>query len=521
MSPPQSIRSLLRRASHYAGAGVAAMIAGMISYPLLTRTLDVEDYGAMGLIQVILLAGVAGAKLGLQNSIVRLWPVNDRTPEDRASFASTFFYAALILGGAAALVCVVADVALHRVLPRRLVWPLAIASLIIPARALFSFAQSFMRAREDSRAYALTSVGAALLGLPFIMLFVLWLMAGPARLSGFYLGILIAEAVMTAVALRVAFAGTSINPGRFRWSLAREGLTFGLPLVIFEAASLVLLMGDRVILQLFRTERELGYYTAAFSLVWQLAIFFAKPLELAVVPMFTNAYEHEGAAAASALVSRINRLYALAALPMIAGLWAVREDLIIVLASHKYRAAQNLLPLLLAGALVFGARVYVGAGLFLAKKSRLTALIAAGAAALNVVLNLALVPRFGAGGSAAATGLASLALVVAVGVAGRRHLPFDLGLRQMALYAAGAVGMALAVSRITLASPQAGFGAHLAQLLARAAVGAVLYAAFALVADPEARALVSSLRSRTGVDLATPAAVPQPGRPAASGSSPG
>jgi len=256
-------------------------------------------------------------------------------------------------------------------------------------------------------------------------------------------------------------------------------------------------MGDRVIIQAFLSERELGFYTAAFSLAWQISTVYAQPFEMAVVPAYTNLYEKEGPNPTREFLARVTRLYYLGALPLIAGLFAVREDIIVVFASQKYRAAQTVLPLLIAGFLIYGARNALGAGLFLAKRSKLSGAIAASGALLNVVLNLLLVPRFGIEGAAAATAFGMLAVVVVMTVLGRRWVPFPLSLGRLALYAAGSCLMVVVVSRVRLVGAGYGtFSQHLLQLLLRVGTGVFVYACFALAVEPFLRDLVRSAAKR-------------------------
>lgn len=492
-----NLREFFRRASHYASATVVSILCGLVSYPLFTRKLEVEDYGAMGLIQVLLLGGVAAAKLGLQNSIVRLWPVYDRDETGRGAFAATYLYTGLVLGLGIAVLCAGLTGALHAHLPSRIVWPLVIASLLIPARALFSFAQNFLRARERSSAFAAVSIGGSVFGLVLTATFVVFVMPGPWRLSGFYLGALIAEGLVVVLALRASFGGMPLHARAFDWKLVKEGLWFGAPLILFEFSSILLGMGDRIIIEIYWSERQLGFYTAAFSLAWQISTVYSQPFEMAVVPAYSNLFEKDGAAAARDFLAKATRVYYLGAAPIIAGLWAVREDILVVFASHKYRDAKQVLPILIAGFLIYGARSYVGAGLFLAKRSRLSALIAGGGAILNLALNLALVPRYGIEGSAVATGIGMLLVVAVMGYFGYRAFPFDLGLGRLVLYSVAAVAMAWVVMLVKLVGPAGGtFLQHLGQLGARVAVGAVVWAAFAIAAEPAARELGATFLRR-------------------------
>jgi O-antigen/teichoic acid export membrane protein len=488
---------LARRTGHYAIASVTGVLLGLVSYPLFTRTLSVEEYGTMGLVQVLLLVAAGVAKLGLQNSIVRLWPAYETDPRRQSTFISTFLAAALTLGLGVGVVGLAVDLALHATLPARLGWSIAAALLLVPTRTLYSLAENLLRARERSRAFTFVSAGNGILSLAGAAVLVV-LVAPPGwRVPAFYAGLALGEGLVVVLALRAAIRGTAVFARSFDRALVTEGLAFGAPLVLFELATVTLLFGNRLVLEIFRGPWELGLYTAAYSLAWQVASLFARPIEMAAMPMVARLFEREGPGPARALVERLVRLYYLAAIPIVAGMWAVRGDLTVVLASRKFQAAQGLVPLLTAGFLIFGARVYLGAGLYLHKRSRTSGGIALGGAVLNVLVNLALVPRFGAMGSAAGTAFTLLVVVVALAVAGRQTFPFDLGLRRIPVYLAGAGLMVAAVLAVRLA-PLLGDGAlvPVAQLGARIVVGVVAYGAFALVVEPEARTRVGRLLRR-------------------------
>jgi O-antigen/teichoic acid export membrane protein len=513
-----SLKTLVQRLGHYASATAVPIVCGLISYPLFTRKLAIEDYGTLALIQVMIATSIAVTKLGLQNSIVRLWPVYDRDEAGRASLGSTYFYAALALGVIGLCIFGVLAFALHRSLPARMLWPLAAAALLVPIRTLASCAQNFLRARERSRLYAGLAAAGAGAGLIATTMFVLVLMPPRYRLVGFFLGGITAEAALLAPSLRGGLQGIRVRPQAFSWALLRDGVWFGAPLMLFEVSTLALMMGDRVIIHVFWNDVQLGLYAAAFSLALQVATVFTSSVELALVPMYTNLYEREGAAATRAFLARGLRLYYLVALPMIAGLWAVRSDLIEVLASRKYADAKSLVPVLLAGFLIFGSRSFFGAGLFIGKRTRVTGSIACGGAVLNLALNLVLVPRYGIMGSAAATALSLLLVVGTIAVWSRRLLPFDLSVARFGLYAAGAALMALAAHAVTFVPPHQGtLAQHGAQLVVRVATGVVVYGTFALAVEPElrrgARRVLGRLRARRARAAAHPG--PAPGRVAA------
>ena len=66
-----ALRRLFVQSSHYSIASLLSMVAGLVSFPLITRVFSVADYGAMNLVGATLTIAVAIGKFGVQHSILR------------------------------------------------------------------------------------------------------------------------------------------------------------------------------------------------------------------------------------------------------------------------------------------------------------------------------------------------------------------------------------------------------------------------------------------------------------------
>jgi len=62
---------LLQHLRNYASAGLITALAGLISFPLMTRNLSVADYGIVGLITSSITLFIAFGKLGVQHAVIR------------------------------------------------------------------------------------------------------------------------------------------------------------------------------------------------------------------------------------------------------------------------------------------------------------------------------------------------------------------------------------------------------------------------------------------------------------------
>ena len=90
-----STPGLARHYLRYSTANLLVMMAGLVSFPLLTRLLDNTQYGILGYYETWVLMAVAVAKLGAQHSIQRFYPHGGDAARMR-SFATNLFYLPMI-----------------------------------------------------------------------------------------------------------------------------------------------------------------------------------------------------------------------------------------------------------------------------------------------------------------------------------------------------------------------------------------------------------------------------------------
>ena len=479
-----TVGDFLKKSSHYLIGTAATLVSGLISFPLFTRMLSQDDYGVMALIAGVMLGGIAATKLGLQNSIIRMWSLHEA---EGGALVRTFAVAQSLVGAICAAVVGAVALGILSFEGGSLALPLAIASLLIPIRALYSLTQSLMRSRDKSLAYAAIAVCNQFGGLACAIVAVVTLKLG---LAGFYGAFAIAEGLTVGIALWLSARGSGALHARFSRPLLVEGLRFGVPMIAFELGVVMLVTSDRFVLDYFWDHRTVGLYAVASSLAMQLQYLMVFPIELAALPMLSRIYDKEGREKTQEFLGRAIKLWWTGAAPVVAGLWAVRRDLMVLLASPKYAEASALTPILLGAFLIFGSRPFLAAGLFLTKKTMRMAAIAAAGAVLNLGLNIALVPRWGSHGSAVATLISVTAIVAVLAWAARAELPFALGWFSLGRAAVGATGMALAVMQLPLSDATGPLSAA-SHLGLRVAAGGAIYAIWVLVTDPELRRVVT------------------------------
>jgi O-antigen/teichoic acid export membrane protein len=494
------LKRLLVATSHYSIASLLIMVGGLISFPILTRTFSVEEYGIMNLIAATLTVSVALGKVGVQHSLLRYATEAGagKSTYSLAQLTSTALYGMI---ASASLVSVVVAVAVQFVPEGWLGDPrtrglFIIASVLIVVQVTESALVNFLRAEQQTGTLMKYQVIKRYLMLGLILFAVLVV---SRTLTSFYVASVIAETVTVMALAAVFFQLTGRQRptlNQFSRPLYRELVRYGIPMLIgYELSGSILIVGDRYVIEGLVGEGPLGLYSAAYNLCQYVQGVFIASVGQAIMPMYMQMWDRKGAAETEGFIARSLRSYVLFGAPVIAGIAAIGPELLPSLASEKYASASGVLPWVIAGMVMDGSSSMVGAGLFIHRKTRTIMAIVVASALLNLGLNYVLIPRVGIVGSAVATLISYTGNSLALGIAGRHLLRIELPVATLLRAAGAALVMYFAVMPILP-------GHRLLTVGLRGVVGALVYAVLIGVIDRDARAIVrkvvSRLRGRTG-----------------------
>jgi O-antigen/teichoic acid export membrane protein len=487
------LKRLLVQTSHYSLASLLTTIAGLVSFPILTRTFSVADYGVMNLVSATLTASVAIGKFGIQHAIVRYRSeiASGKSQYSQQQLVSTTLIGMLASGVLTMLVVLLgahfAPTSWLGDAQVRIVFQ--IVSILVLVQVLESVFHNFLRADQQTGVLMRYQVLKKYLGLALI-LFAIFVIQ--KTLSAFYIASVIGEAIAVVWLAWIMFRRVSSGPPRtkdFSSPLLRELLGFGIPMMIgYELAGIILSVGDRYVVADMIGQEPLGLYGAAYNLCNYVQATLIVSVSQAIMPIYMRIWDEKGAEATAAFIGRSMRTYVMLGVAVVAGLAAVGPELIPALSSERYASAATVLPWVMGGMVVDGTNTLVGAGLFITRKTRVIMVIVMSSALMNIVLNILLVPRYGINGSAVATLLSYGMTSSAMGLAARSSLHVKMPWVTLLRASVMSVVMYVAVIRILP-------GHHLLTVAVRAFVGAVIYVGLMSVVDPDARLLL-----RTGKD---------------------
>jgi O-antigen/teichoic acid export membrane protein len=382
---------------------ILTFMGGIVSFPILTRTLSTRDYGLMSLISVTIWIILALSKGGLQESAVRFYAEYNSTSNEsaRRTYYATLFWGSLALAVALALLVVIIGYLYSWLDPEQMMgdFTLLLAGLVLTGTMSMRML-NFLRAEQKTKIYNLMAVLLRYLSLAFSLGFLLlW----SSTLQMYYIGVLVAEGLLTMVLIYMLFRQVSFSLSSFSSSLFKSMLLFGVPLIGYELAYFLMKSIDRYIIQFFLGPEAVGIYSVASNMCNYLKDLILFPIMYTITPMYVEMWEKQGREATSRFISRITSISLLIMLPLLFGFLKMGQDVIILIATEKYLASAALLPYIVPATILWGISPLLAAGMYIKKDTKKMTLFAMIAVLMNVVANFVLVPYLALLGSAIAT----------------------------------------------------------------------------------------------------------------------
>lgn len=479
-------RSFRFHVSNYALAELATMLAGLVSFPILTRLLSVADYGTMNLIAAALGLLVAAGKLGVQHAALRTYSEvrHGHSPYTEGQFRSTVFIGMLATSAVVALLWLVAAQALPATWwgerpVDTILW--MVAALVI-VRVVDSNLINQLRAEELSRALVVYAITRRYLGL-VVIVGALWFLQ--RDLNVFFSATLAVE-LIAAVALMAWLQSTRPWPrlGEFSKPLYGSLVVFGLPMLGSEASAVLLAMADRYIVQTTLGAEAVGIYAASYNMCDYVRNGLLGAMAAAAYPRCMRIWEESGREGLKHFLQAYMHYYVLAAMFLVAMMSAVGGELMSVLASAKYQSGAPLMGWIMTGMALQTALSIAAIGIHLSKRTALALGLTLAGGVASVVLNLIMVPAWGIDGAAWSLVVVFAALAVAQLAYSRQTAPVVLPWRTVLRHGPFALLAWAVAGHVPLA-------ADWQRLLAGSFAGAILYGGSLLWLDERARALVA------------------------------
>jgi O-antigen/teichoic acid export membrane protein len=443
MGSEQPSRSFAGHAAMYAIGNIARRFVGFVMLPIYTRFLTPADYGVIGLLTLTLamMEPILGARLG--------WAVPKfyfDAPDHHGR--RKVIWGALILTGAASAVSVLVLVLFRNMAAdilfgnRKYALALGLFSICLLTQPIEQTGMTYLRLRERSGLFLVFSVGKLILQLVLNLILVVYWRGGVIGvvLSAVISSVLIAIGSSLYVAAHEAPA--------FDWQVTRRMMAFCWPLWLSAIAGIYIGASGALFLRTFDTLSDVGRLQLALRFATTVGMLLWVPFLQHWEPMSFRYYkEVDGKRKFQVAFIAISALMFIGGL----GISIFAEPVIKVMAAKSFYAAESVVPILTLAAILDRLRTFFDFSFMITDRTKMRGAYQYATAVVITIAYVALIPRFGLMGAAAAQCLTFVGTFIYVYIISRRYYDPEISLVPVGLFSlVSIVGYAFAgfVSRI-------------------------------------------------------------------------
>jgi O-antigen/teichoic acid export membrane protein len=453
------LSQLVRDGAIYGGADALSRVVAFFTFPIIASELSVNGLGELELAMTWVAMGGLVVRCGMNNSVQRFY-WDHLTPEDqRPILVTTGLLIIMVLG----VVVVLAAYILH----------------------------TLLLSSGDGRLKAIGTIGAV--GLALLLLLTPWLQYlqdvlrlqfAPWKFMGLSLlarsfpailgavaasifdegvgGVLFAQGLVLLLAFPLGLWLVKLDlTKQVERSWTKRLIAFGSPFILTEAAFWLLSSIDRWMLASTVGVQEVGLYSAAFR-ISVVASFISLAFGMAWGP-YAIKLKSEYPDQYKRVYAEILVLLMVAMLLVVGGIALFAGELLTMLLPAEFADAATPLVILAFCVMVQASQQITAAGISLSLKSHLFVYLVLGAAGVNVLLNMALIPSMGAIGAAWSSLIAHLILTCGYLVCSKYVHPMPFPIARL-LYLTG-VATVLLVCALILRSHEFSLRLTLLKLL--------------------------------------------------------
>ncbi len=412
----QAIKRLTGQTLIYGLGHVLTRLVGFVLLPVFTHHLSPDQFGVQNLYYLFIAVMMEVFRLGQDIALLRYYALEKDRRHAKAIFSTIFWGMLLFSTAMAGMIWIWDDFWVRLFLGSAvqtdpwMPYTLHVCAAIVWLDNMSAFPLVVMRVENKPGQFQLAKLTGVFLQVGLTILFLVYMGRGVP-------GIFEANAISAAVTLLICLPLTVRRlTSAFNWVVLTSCLAFGLPNLPNALFVQVIELADRRILTALRSAAEQGIYSAGYKLGLFLSIV-AMGFRYAWQPFFMQVSRQSDA---REIYARVLTYFMALTFWLYLLLTAFIEPLATwtipgidrALIAPEYWAGLKVFPVVLLAQVFNGAFAVFMVGVYLERKMYAIPFITGIAAAINVGLNLAFVPRYGMWASAWATVAAYAAMTI-------------------------------------------------------------------------------------------------------------
>ncbi|MDX8549500.1 oligosaccharide flippase family protein [Methanospirillum sp. J.3.6.1-F.2.7.3] len=381
-------------------------LQGLILLPLLSKNLSIGDYGIW--IQILVTIGLIPSlvMLGLPYTMVRFL-AGKKTKKSIQEVYYSILGIILISGGIASIIIFFLSYFIAKFLFNGFTDIVNLLAIVIFIECIIQLQYNYFRALQKTKKYSFFFLIRVFLQILLASIFVLSGYGIFGALFGYCIANFFIMLVMTSqIILEIGI----IAP---KFLNVKEFISFGFPTVPGNLSMWTVRMSDRYLIGLTLGTMYVGYYAPGYELGNIISIFIA-PLSFLLPAVLSKYYDENRKSEVNFILVNSLKFFLIFSIPSVVGLSFLSKPILTVLSTNEIASESYLItPFVAISTLLFGVYVIVGQVHILEKNTKLLGVVWIIAGAINLILNIILLPFIGIIAAALTTLIAfSIALLI-------------------------------------------------------------------------------------------------------------
>ena len=367
---------------------------------VVSRQLGPAFFGVFSFLTAVVVSANCFSNLGLD-----IWMVREvtKTPSQGKQYLSNILGLKIV----ASLVTIMLVFLIFRMtdLPQatlNLLWILSVSILLnTVSQTLWHYGNCFKQFIYHSVLWAVSNIIKAGLGITLVFLFY--------DLKVLIVGVVVAEAISMILSFYIIRRQFGAFIPLFQISVWKDFLVRSAPIGVAMIFGVLYFRLDIVMLQLMTEEKVVGFYSAAYKL-FEVAVVLSHSFMVVLFPTLVEEYHSDRILFKSRFKQAI-AIFSLTGGSIALVLWSFSREIIKMIYGDTFFPSAQILDILAVSTLLFFISFLLSHILISSGRERVNTWNLIGVFVLNITLNLAWIPQYGAIGAAWATLFCEIALV--------------------------------------------------------------------------------------------------------------
>jgi len=414
--------SLLKNSTIYAVGQFLPKAISFLMLPLMTRYLTKGDYGIVASVTAITSVLAIVASLQINNALRRCY-FDYQSEIEKKQFVGTITLSVFALNISMFALCMIGHSLLQLLFPAVPFFPFYFIGIAqVSLLSIFNLFQILYQTAEKPISYVVMSLVVFVVNITLLIIFVVVFQMGAL---GMMLASLVTYGITLPIAIWVARKWFILT---WQYAMFQNALAFGVRLIPYALSSMVLANADRFLIARYTSTDELGLYGVALRLA--MVVFMVDQALMApYVPFFFRTASTENEDYAKRYLGSISTQVILFEIVIVIGFILFMDDIVTIMLDKKFFAVAAIAPYLIAANFFSSVAAIIGLGANYVKKHIWFAWIVIAGGLINIMLNIMLIPKYGAIGAAMATMASAGVMMLLRLVCSQYYWPVQLGYR--------------------------------------------------------------------------------------------